>query len=149
MERVQHCATRMIPRLAKLDFDVRLEKMDLPSLTFSRARGDAIETYKYLHGFYTVDSSHMLPLHTTDGVTTRGHSLQLPKRNCMTQLRMNFFGLRTVNSWDQLPERIAQGHRPPQSTSLRDYMTGITPINVTRIDTSSRSIYRPHCLRRI
>ena len=107
VERVQHCATRMIPRLAKLDFEVRLEKMDLPSLTFSRARGDAIETYKYLHGFYTVDSSHMLPLHTTDGVTTRGHNLKLQKRGCRTQLQMNFFGLRTVNSLNQLPERIA------------------------------------------
>jgi hypothetical protein len=38
-----------------------LEKVDLPSLSYRRARGDAIETYKYLHRLYTVDSSHMLP----------------------------------------------------------------------------------------
>lgn len=108
LERVQHRATRMIPGLARLDYEERLKKMDLPSLTYRRARGDAIETYKYLHGIYTVDSSSMLPLHTTDGVTTRGHSLKLQKRDCRTQLRKNFFGLRTVNNWNQLPERVVQ-----------------------------------------
>jgi len=38
-------------------------------------------------------------------------------------------------------------HRPPQSTASRDYMTSTTLINVTRIDTSSVSIYRLHCLQ--
>jgi len=108
LEKVQHRATRMIPGLAKLEYEERLKKMDLPPLTFRRARGDAIETYKYLHGLYTVDSSHMLPLHSAHGVTTRGHSLKLQKRYCRTQIRKYFFGLRTVNSWNQLPERIAQ-----------------------------------------
>jgi hypothetical protein len=92
LERVQHRTTRMIPGLAKLDYEVRLEKMDLPSLAFRRARGDAIETYKFLHGIYKVDSSSMLLLHTTDGITTRGHSLKLQKRDYRTQLRKNFFG---------------------------------------------------------
>jgi hypothetical protein len=98
----------MITGLAKLDYEVRLEKMDLPSLAFRRARGDAIETYKFLHGIYKVDSSSMLPLHTTDGITTIGHSLKLQKRNYKTQLRKNFFGLRMINSWNHLPETIVQ-----------------------------------------
>ena len=106
MESVQHRATRMIPGLAKLDYKARLEKMDLPSLTFRRKRGDAIETYKYLHGVYTVDSSCMLQLHTTEGAATRGHRLKLHKRDFKTQLRLNYFGLRTVNSWNQLLENI-------------------------------------------
>jgi len=109
LERVQHRTTIMIPGLAKLDYEARLDKMDLPSLTYRRARGEAIETYKYLHGLYTtVDCSHLLPLHTTDGATTGEHSLKLQKRACRTQLRMNYFGLRTFNSWNQLPEEIAQ-----------------------------------------
>jgi len=77
LERVQHSTTRMIPGLAKLDYKTRLDKIDLTSLTYRRARGEAIESYKYLHGLYTVDSSHMLPLHTTDRVTARGHKLQV------------------------------------------------------------------------
>jgi len=36
--------------------------MDLPSLAYRRLRGDAIGTYKYLHGIYNVDSSALLPL---------------------------------------------------------------------------------------
>jgi len=31
LERVQHQAARMVPGLAKLDYEVRLEKMDLSS----------------------------------------------------------------------------------------------------------------------
>ena len=85
--RVQHRATRMIPGLAKLDFEVRLEKkMDLPSLTFRSARGDAIETYKYLHRFYAVDSSHMLPLHTTE-LNRRSHYQRTTASNYKKRLQ--------------------------------------------------------------
>jgi hypothetical protein len=43
IERVQHRATKMVPGLAKLCYEERLKKMDLPSLAYRRARGDAIE----------------------------------------------------------------------------------------------------------
>ena len=72
IERVQHRATKMVPGLAKLNYDERLEKMDLPSLAYRRARGDAIEIYKYLHGNYRIDSSAMLPLHHAAGAETIG-----------------------------------------------------------------------------
>jgi hypothetical protein len=80
----------MIPGLAKLDYEARLQKMDLPSLAFRRARGDAIETYKFLHGIYKVDSSSMLPLHIIDGITasiyrkeTVGHSYGRTSLGCV------------------------------------------------------------------
>jgi len=34
-------------RFSKLPYEERLRKMDLPSLTYRRNRGDAIEVYKY------------------------------------------------------------------------------------------------------
>jgi len=49
IESVQHRATRMVPGLAKLDYEERLEKMNLPTLAYRRNRGDAIEVFKYLH----------------------------------------------------------------------------------------------------
>jgi hypothetical protein len=106
LEKVQHRATRMVPGLAKLPYEERLKRMDLPSLTYRRTRGDAIEVYKYLHGIYKVDSTTMLPLEISAGMKTRGHTLKLEKRRCRTQLRSNFFGFRVVDIWNSLPDSV-------------------------------------------
>ena len=90
----------MIPALRNLPYEDRLWKMDLPSLAYQRLRGDAIETYKYLHGIglYDVDSSALLPLaDESEGVTTRGHNLKLLKRDCKKSIRANVLGFRIVN----------------------------------------------------
>ena len=68
--------------------------MDLPSLLYCRICGDVIETYKYLHGVYNINSSSLLPLSVGDsGVNTRGHC-------------SNVLGYRIVNLWNSLPEDI-------------------------------------------
>jgi len=43
IEGVQHRATRMVPGLAKLTYEERLQTMDLPSRAYRRVRWDAIE----------------------------------------------------------------------------------------------------------
>lgn len=108
VEAVQHRATRMVPGMAKLSYEERLRKMDLPTLVYRRNRGDAIEAFKYLKGSYRVDCSEMLPLHETAGMTTRGHRMKLQKKECRTQLRANFFGNRIVNLWNSLPEYVVE-----------------------------------------
>jgi len=46
----------------------------------------------------------MLPLATRKTFEARGHSLKIQKRYCMTKLRANFFGFRTVKivEWPSL-----------------------------------------------
>ena len=75
----------MVLGLAKLTYEERLKKMDLPSLAYRRVRGDAIELHKYLHGIYSVDSSDLLPLHESSSLSTRGHTLKLAKRSSRTR----------------------------------------------------------------
>ena len=106
LERVQQRATRMVPTLRHLRYEDRLKVLDLPSLAYRRLRGDAIETYKHLHGIYNVDSTVLFPLNQSAGVTTRGHCLKLQKRDCKTCVRANFLGLRIVNFWNNLPEFV-------------------------------------------
>ena len=107
LENVQHRATRLVPSLSKYSYEERLRQMELPSLSYRRLRGDLIETFKYLHGIYRTNSSTVLPLALThDGVTTRGHSLKLHKRECRTSLRANVLGFRIVNFWNSMPEDI-------------------------------------------
>ena len=52
LERVQKRATKMIPSMPKISYPDRLRKLKLPTLTYRRARGDMIETYKLLSGKY-------------------------------------------------------------------------------------------------
>ena len=52
LENVQRRATRLVTKLKKLDYEKRLEEMDLPSLAYRRLRGDLIEAYKQLNNSY-------------------------------------------------------------------------------------------------
>jgi len=107
LEGVQRRATKMVPGLHNLRYEERLRRMDLPSLLYRRLRGDVIETYKYLHGIYNINCSLFLSLSVRDsGVSTRGHSLKLQKRNYKSVLRANVLGYRIVNLWNSLPEDI-------------------------------------------
>jgi hypothetical protein len=103
LERVQHRATKMVPNLSKLGYEDRLRQMDLPSLVYRRARGDAIEAYKYLHGKYQVDNDGTIPVYEASKPTTRNNGLKLSKRACRTNLRSNFFWNRIVGMWNALP----------------------------------------------
>ena len=47
----------MIPSMAKISYPDRLRKLKLPTLTYGRARGDMIETYKLLSGKYDDQAS--------------------------------------------------------------------------------------------
>ena len=77
--------------------------MNLPSMKYRRERGDMIETYKYTHGLYSVNSS-LFVLDTA--TTTRGHKYKLKKLRCCSSLRQNFFSFRVVDSWNALPPDV-------------------------------------------
>ena len=49
IENVQKRATLFIPEINKLDYQERLEKLDLPTLAYIWFHGSVIETYKILH----------------------------------------------------------------------------------------------------
>ena len=106
LESVQHRATRLVPGLAKMAYEDRLRRMNLPTLVYRRHRGDMIEAYKYLNGVYRVDSTQLLPRHEEKGLKTRGHSKKLMKREFRGQIRANSFGMRIVNVWNSLPEEV-------------------------------------------
>ena len=44
----------------KLDYQERLEMLDLPTLTYRRFRGSIIETYKILHNLYDINCTNSL-----------------------------------------------------------------------------------------
>jgi ribonuclease P/MRP protein subunit RPP40 len=106
LEKVQHRFTRFLPGLQSLTYEERLCHLQLPSLVNRRLRGDAIETYKYLHNMHNAGCSTFFAKVDQCGMKTRGHSYKLQKFSCHTELRSNFYALMTVNRWNSLSEAI-------------------------------------------
>ena len=78
VENVQRRATKMLSHLKKCSYSERLHKLKLPSLEHRRLRGDIIETYKYLHGYYKTEKQN---LERSDTNRLRGNSLKLKKQH--------------------------------------------------------------------
>ena len=56
VQRVQRRATKTVPGISTMTYPDRLQTLRLPSLVYRRARGDMIETYKYLHNVFDVNN---------------------------------------------------------------------------------------------
>ena len=106
LENTQRRATRFIPNINKLSYHERLEKLDLPTLSYRRFRGSMIETFKILHGYY--DDNCVSSLFTFKDTITRGHKLSVRTQQYKTNVRRNFFTVRVPNLWNSLPEYVVE-----------------------------------------
>eukprot|EP00794_Sanderia_malayensis_P006500 gene6500-7245_t len=102
IEKVQRRATKLVPELEDKPYEARLEKLRLPSTYYRRARGDMIETYKYLANIHQTQS----PFTRDHNQRTRGHSLKLKKQYARLSVRQNYFCFRVVDLWNDLPECV-------------------------------------------
>ena len=60
--------------------------------------------YKLINGYFILDFSTFFTL--SPNVHTRGNSLKLYKLYTHFQCRSNYFSIRTINQWNQLPDEI-------------------------------------------
>ena len=88
LEKVQKCATKLVCELAKISYESRLKELRIYSLYCRRQRGDLIETYKLLKGYYNLDWTGFFTLSPIQN--TRGHHMKLYKKHSRLQLRENF-----------------------------------------------------------
>ena len=105
LENVQRRATKLVPSLKNYSYGDRLRILNLLSLYNRRARGDMIETWKYLHGHY---HATQMPLQRDTNTTRRGHSMKLRKERCLKRQRRNLFRHRVVNQWNMQEPRGEQ-----------------------------------------
>ena len=68
-------ATRLLPGMDNLNYAERLAKLNLPSLTYRRHRGDLIEVYKIITHKYDPEVCDMFELREY-GIT-RGHTKKI------------------------------------------------------------------------
>ena len=74
---------------------------------YRRLRGDMIETFKILLGFYDRKTTHSL-FSIVPTSTTRGHPYKLMKRQVSTTQFAQFFTNRVINAWNSLPEQVVK-----------------------------------------
>ena len=100
IERVQHRATKIIPELRCYSYQERLQRLSLPSLTHRRLRGEMIFLYQLTHQYFNIDVTSLLQYQSS---ITRGHCYKIYKPHAQTFCRANFFTVRTINDWNNLP----------------------------------------------
>ena len=98
---------KMVNRLKKLPYEIRLKRLGIYTQERQRLRGDLIETFKILTGKERIDYKKFLEL--ADATSwLRWHSLKLYKPRCHTGLRQNFFSVRVINEWNKLPQSVIE-----------------------------------------
>ena len=105
LEKIQRRATKLVPKFKHLEYQDRLNMLNLYSLAQRRERGDLIETFKILKGLERTQPSYFFQLADTD---TRGHSLKLfkPRLDKSLKCRADFFSQRVINQWNKLPKYV-------------------------------------------
>ena len=108
LEKVQKRAFRMIGDMKNLSYEERLQKLNIQSLESRRTRGDMIDTYKYLNGFYDIDPNRLFSFvrdrHNKD---TRSYSQNclVPEKTSLN-IRKYFYTNRVTTTWNWLPSDI-------------------------------------------
>jgi len=103
LERVQRRATKLVCSLKKLSYEERLKKLNLPTLSFRRLRGDMIEVYKIITGKYEKKD---IDLKVNNAVNTRGNHYKLYQGQSRYDIRKYFFANRVVAVWNSLPDYV-------------------------------------------
>ena len=104
LEKVQHRATKLLPQLANLPYQQRIQRLKMYSLYCRRQRGDLIETFKILKRYLDVNHSNFFTLSPID--FTRGHDYKLFKPRSKLLVRSKFFTNRVIDLWNSLPYQV-------------------------------------------
>ena len=104
LEKVQRRATKLVPSLADLPYEKRLETLQLFTLQSRRDRGDMIFLYKLFNGLIDLDPKILFTMHTDD--RTRGHCYKIMKQRAYSDNRKYYFSHRVVEPWNNLPKHV-------------------------------------------
>ena len=104
LEKVQKRATKLIWSCKSMHYSERLRYLGLPTLKYRRLRGDMIETFKILNGFYDLNTVPVLTLNIN--TRTRGNSLKLKHNRCRYDINKFSFCHRVVGVWNSLPNNV-------------------------------------------
>ena len=94
--------------MKNLDYAVRLEKLDLPTLLHRRERGDMIQVWKHFNAY---DRSTISPNFILCPRPNRKHGYQITwnrPRDGSTGVQANSFYFRIAKTWNNLPKNVVE-----------------------------------------
>ena len=118
LEKIQRRLVRSLSDVRGDEYEDKLRQAGLTTLKTRRERGDLIETFKALKGFYRVDRDEWFTranqrtvretrssVTVEDGTTIHNTDI-LYKPPALHDIRNNFFTVRVVRPWNELPESV-------------------------------------------
>ena len=122
-ESVQIRAVNMVSGLTGKTYEEKLHELGLMSLEERMIRGDMIETYKIISGKENVNpGTWFMLLEDEKSFMTRncsGH-LNLCKPPSKLGIRKNFFSIRVVDTWNQIPDSVKKAVSTNQFKNFYD-----------------------------
>ena len=104
LENVQRRATRLVSECRGMDYESRLNYLELPKLEDRRMRGDMILTYRLLSGEEGIDYRKFFRL-SEEHYELRGqHSKKIALTRPTLDIRKYFFSWRVIQKWNSLTE---------------------------------------------
>ena len=85
LEQIQQRATKLVPEIAHLPYEARLQHLNLHSLYCQRQRGDLIEVYKLVNHLIQVSPD---PFYILINSVTRGYNYRIFKQHCRINPRL-------------------------------------------------------------
>ena len=106
IENVQRRATKYIPCCKGLNYNERLEKLNLPCLAYRKLRGDMVEAFKFVSDHYDEEIENPIKSSLQGVNRTRGHKYKMSKSITAKSktIRRRFYFNRITNFWNDLPE---------------------------------------------
>jgi hypothetical protein len=108
LERVQKKAVGMVSGLSGTTYEEKLIELNLTTLEERRHQADMLQVYKILTEKDRVDKRTWFQMAGEGPARTRqaAGAMNLYKPRTRLDVRSNFFSVRTVDSWNSLPEEI-------------------------------------------
>ena len=98
----------MVPGMRVLDYEERLERLNLMTLEERRNRSDLIEMFKISRGLFAIPWNLFFRVDNSE--RRRGHSMKLMKESFRMVVRKYFFSQRVLNRWNRSNEDVSQVH---------------------------------------
>jgi len=124
IERVQRRFTKRLPGLRYFSYSERLWRLDLTSLELRRLHTDLIMCYKIVFGIIDLNFGEFFTV--SPSTVTRGHQYKLYRQRGDATARNNFFSIRVVNIWNNLPVDIVD------FTSITTFVKTVKLVNFCR-----------------
>ena len=138
LESVQERATKLVDGMKSMEYEERLQKLDLPTLQHRRERGDMIQVWKHFHSYdQSTLSSNFKPLPRTN----RKHPFQLTwnrPKDGTRGIQTNSFYFRIAKAWNQLPTHVVDSENIDTFKARLDTTWKDNPTKFT-IDTISNT----------